>query len=390
MPIQYWAVPAKLSLDKVKKSAGDFQVASLTRMMNSTRIRAITMNAWEAKGRNKKTLVFCASVLHAHQLASDCSALGYRAEVIEGRTKNREEVLGRFRKGELDLLMNYGVLTEGFDDPSIECLLLARPTTSPLVYNQCLGRGLRPAPNKSGVTVIDIVDRSTHALQYGAGHLVDLPRNWNSMGRDPFREARAIAQIKVADPKAFLAMKQAQSLEEIQDLLMKLPPEVVFAGLEGEPIVRYQPANTACDADEATKHVRSILAQAGVTLRKYSMEPFQDGGAGGIFEITFRMPDIENEKYGYLKWHMERATGWKVRFTEPKTPRGRKSNPKALLRSMLPPDHEFENYRYDPEKKRIIAKISGLRNEDIEQVRVAFEAASGIELDIQGQLGFGF
>lgn len=63
------------------------------------------------------------------------------------------------------------------DDPSIECVLLARPTTSPLVYNQCLGRGLRPASNKTHCTVIDIIDRSTHQLQYGASQLADLPRD---------------------------------------------------------------------------------------------------------------------------------------------------------------------------------------------------------------------
>jgi hypothetical protein len=59
----------------------------------------------------------------------------------EGRTKERAVLLRRFDRCDYDVLFNYGVLTEGFDDPSIECLLLARPTTSPLVYNQCLGRG---------------------------------------------------------------------------------------------------------------------------------------------------------------------------------------------------------------------------------------------------------
>lgn len=114
--------------------------------------------------------------------------------MLDGRTKNREEILERFRRGDVDLLLNYGVLTEGFDDPGIQCVLLARPTTSPLVYNQCLGRGLRPAPNKTYCTVIDIIDRSTHQLQYGASELADLPRGWSSRGRDPFRESRAISR----------------------------------------------------------------------------------------------------------------------------------------------------------------------------------------------------
>lgn len=388
VPIQYWAVKAALSLDRVKRSGGDFQVGALSAVMDTPPVRALALRAWEGKANGRKTLVFCASVRHAHRLAADFTARGHRAEVIDGRTKNRAEILDLFRRGDVELLLNYGVLTEGFDDPGIQCILLARPTTSPLVYNQCLGRGLRPAPNKTHCTVIDIVDRSTHQLQYGASQLADLPRGWSSRGRDPFRESRAIAQIQVTDPEAFLAIRQAQSLEAIQDLLMALPPEVVIAGLDGEPVPRYDLVVSGCTEAQAKRRVRELLRQAGAVATKMILMPPGNGGPGRI-EITLPHAEVNNERYQYLQWHMERATGWRATYAEPKR-RTRRVNPRALLRSTLPEGYRIRGFDYDETANRIVVRIPGLSNEVLEEIRTAFEAASGIDLKIQGQLAFNF
>jgi len=388
VPIQYWGVKAALSLDRVKRSGSDFQVGALSAVMDTPPVRALTLRAWEGKANGHKTLVFCASVQHAHRLAADFTSRGHRTEVIDGRTKNREEVLDQFRRGDIDLLLNYGVLTEGFDDPSIQCVLLARPTTSPLVYNQCLGRGLRPAPNKTHCTVIDIIDRSTHQLQYGANQLADLPRSWNSRGRDPFRESRAISQIKVTDPEAFLAIKQAQSLEAIQDLLMALPSEVVLAGLDGEPVPRYDAVGSSCTEGQAKFRVRDLLKQAGTVITKMSLSPPRDGERGRI-EITLLHAAVNNERYRYLQWHLERTTGWCTTYAEPKR-RTRRINPRALLRSSLPEGYRIRGFDYDEAANRIVVQVPGLQQEVLEEICTAFEAASGIDLKIQGQLAFNF
>ena len=388
VPIQYWVVKAALSLDQVKRSGGDFQVGALSAVMDTPQVRALTLRAWEDKAKGRKTLVFCASVRHAHRLAADFASRGYRAEVLDGRTRNRDEILDRFRRGEVDLLLNYGVLTEGFDDPSIQCVLLARPTTSPLVYNQCLGRGLRPAPNKTHCTVIDIVDRSTHQLQYGASELADLPRGWSSRGRDPFRESRAIAEIKVTDPEAFLAIQRANDLEAIQDLLMALPAEVVVAGLDGEPVPRYEVVESMCSEGQAKNRVRELLKQSGAVATKMSLSPPRDGERGRM-EITLLHAEVNNERYQYLQWHLERATGWHTTYVEPKR-RTRRINPRALLRSSLPEGYRIREFDYDETANRIVVQVLGLQQEVLEEICTAFEAASGIDLKIQGQLAFNF
>jgi len=381
-----WGVKAALSLDQVKRSGGDFQVGALSAVMDTPHMRALTLRAWEGKAKGRKTLVFCASVRHAHQLAADFASRGHRTEVLDGRTRNREEILDRFRRGDVDLLLNYGVLTEGFDDPSIQCVLLARPTTSPLVYNQCLGRGLRPAPNKAHCTVIDIINRSTHQLQYGAIQLADLPRGWSSRGRDPFRESQAISQIEVTDPEAFLAIKRANSLEAIQDLLMALPSEVVIAGLDGEPVPRYDVVASGCTEAQAKSRVRDLLKQAGAVATKMIVSPPSNGERGRV-EITLLHAEISNERYQYLLWHMERATGWRTTYAEPRR-RARRVNPRALLRSTLPEGYRIREFDYDEAANRIVVQVPGLQKEVLEEICTAFETASGIDLKIQGQLAF--
>ena len=390
VPIKYWAVKAALSLDTVKMSGSDFQVGSLSRVMNTPRVRALTLAAWEARGKGQKTIVFCASVPHAHQLAADFASLGHRTEVIEGRTKDRKELLRRYHWEDFDVLFNYGVLTEGFDEPGIACVLLARPTTSPLVYNQCLGRGLRPAPGKTDCTVIDIVDRSTHQLQYGATQFAGLPRGWKSRGRDPFREARSLSAVRVTDPEVFMRLRQAQSLEQIQEMLMELPPESVMAGLDGEPVPRYTPVPAVVPAIRARELALSLLAKAGAPVAGISIGiPEAEDGEREQIQISLADPRVNNEKYDYLRWHVARATGLPVAYTPPPK-RYRQKNPRALLHSLLPEDLRITTFEFDEGSNTIHAQVSGLGNELRDQVRRSFETTTGLTLDLQGQLSFGF
>ena len=81
--------------------------------------RALAVKAWLEQGSGQRTLAFCAGVAHAEHLAQDFRALGVSAQRIDGKTKNRQELLQRFRAEELQVLTNYGVLTESFDDLAV-------------------------------------------------------------------------------------------------------------------------------------------------------------------------------------------------------------------------------------------------------------------------------
>ncbi|MCP4675543.1 MAG: DEAD/DEAH box helicase [Deltaproteobacteria bacterium] len=378
VPMKYFTVRSNLNLNRVKMSGGDFQVGALSKVMDAPTTRALTVKAWLEQGKEKKTLVFCAGVEHARHLSDDFNALGIRAEKIDGKTKNRGELLRLFMQGDIQVLTNYGVLTEGFDDPSVECILMVRPTTSPLVYTQCVGRGLRTAPEKATCTVIDIVDRSTHQLQYGATQMAGLSRKWRCSGGDPFRQARSMAGIKITSPEAFLRVRDATSMEEVQSVLMSLPPEVVVAGLDGEPVLRYTSPAEEISEEQAKKEALAILKQARVRGAKLVLED-------NILQVAFRSPETDNERYAYLKWHLSRVTGRIIVYKTP-TRKNRRSSPRALLRSMLPDGCHIADFTMSSPQNTITAIITGLTSHEGEEISDDFQSEYGMKLDLKGQM----
>lgn len=108
--------------------------------------------------RDRKTLAFGVNVAHAQQLAAAFGNAGFRAEAVWGAmpSAQRRDRIERFAAGDLDLLANCGVLTEGYDCPSVTALLMARPTRAIGLYVQMLGRGTRPHPGKMDCRVVDV------------------------------------------------------------------------------------------------------------------------------------------------------------------------------------------------------------------------------------------
>ncbi len=309
VPMNYFTIEASLGLGDVQlDQKGDFQTTLLGKIMNSPEMRALTLRACLEKALGKKTLAFCASVSHAQDLASDFNEAGMSAACITGQSHDRDANIQAFREGRIQVLTNFGVLTEGFDDPSIECVLLARPTTSPLVYSQCLGRGLRIHPAKTSCVVIDIVDRQRHQLQYNAFEAAGLQRSWRGSGKDPLREAEAIARIRVTDPQAFLKLKKALSLAETHKILMNLDPATVLAGIDGMPLLRYRAI-----AEEYNVSPEAKLSRAEGILRVAGWIPSALKISGDVLEALF-IDAREKGPSPYLAWHLEQATGFMLKY----------------------------------------------------------------------------
>jgi superfamily II DNA or RNA helicase len=107
----------------------------------------------------RPTLVFAASVEHAEQLAEAFCQCGIAARALSGRQSRskREQVFAQWRAGKIQMVCNCSLLTEGFDFPEIAALVIARPTRSPSLYMQMLGRGTRLAPDKQDCLVLDVM-----------------------------------------------------------------------------------------------------------------------------------------------------------------------------------------------------------------------------------------
>lgn len=112
--------------------------------------------------KGKHTVIFCASVDHAEEVANLFKNIGVRAEAVSGRlnSKKRQNILSDYENGEIDVLCACDLLNEGWDSPKTEVLFMARPTMSKTIYMQQLGRGTRKSEGKEYLMVFDFIDNA--------------------------------------------------------------------------------------------------------------------------------------------------------------------------------------------------------------------------------------
>ncbi|MEO8182749.1 MAG: hypothetical protein ABI895_28275 [Deltaproteobacteria bacterium] len=103
---------------------------------------------------------------------------------------------------------------------------------------------------------------------------------------------------------------------------------MVMAGLDGEPVLRYTPAPETCQISVAEAEVARLLRQAGVRGARLTIED-------AVVRITFRNPEVDNERYAHLKWHLARVSRRSIEYEVVEQKRKRQ-NPRAVLKSMLP------------------------------------------------------
>lgn len=148
-----------VDLDEMATRAGDYDEGELSDAMARADAPEHAVEAYRRHGEGRKTLVFTPSVELAYEMAGAFSAAGFPAAAVDGAVSadDRAAILARFRAGEIKVLANCALLTEGYDEPGVSCLILARPTKSRPLYMQMVGRGTRRAPDKTDCLVIDLV-----------------------------------------------------------------------------------------------------------------------------------------------------------------------------------------------------------------------------------------
>lgn len=127
----------------------------------------------------KKTVIFCASVDHAAEIAKLLRDSGVKAEAVSGRDRVevREKILKDYETGSTNVLCACDLLNEGWDSPHTTVLFMARPTMSKTIYLQQLGRGTRRCPGKEDLLVIDFVDNANmFNMPYSLHRVLDIAK----------------------------------------------------------------------------------------------------------------------------------------------------------------------------------------------------------------------
>jgi len=179
-------------LNEVRRLANDFDMEQVEAIMNRTIINERVVKEWLEKASDRKTVVFCSTIRHANALLNEFIANNINAEIVTGETPSNEraDILHSLEFGDVQVVINVAVLTEGFDAPPVSCIVLTRPCSYKSTMVQMIGRGLRIIDQEIHPGLIKkdciVLDFGTSILTHGAldenVNLDGAPENVNEAG----------------------------------------------------------------------------------------------------------------------------------------------------------------------------------------------------------------
>ena len=210
VPVRCIRIHTNIGMTKVRFNSVQYNIRDLDVKICVTERNQLIVDTWLDYVRDKRTVVFCASVKHAEQIAELFRAAGVAAIAVSGsmKTSERNEQLAKFASGEIKVLCACDLLNEGWDCPQTEVLFMARPTMSKVLYTQQLGRGMRTANGKDHLMVFDFVDNaSQYNMPYSLHRLFklkDYHAGGTVVGKKGQREAEEDLYRKGEKPDAVI------------------------------------------------------------------------------------------------------------------------------------------------------------------------------------------
>ncbi len=169
-----------LDLSQVKKSRGDYQAGDAGRALTDADAPHHIVAAWKRHAADRRTLVFVPTVATAEAVAAEFIGAGVTASFVSGALDldERRARLDAYADGRIQVMVNCMVLTEGYDNPRTDCVVMARPTRSRALYTQCVGRGTRRHPDKADLLVLDVVGVTEELSLVTIPSLFGIPEDW--------------------------------------------------------------------------------------------------------------------------------------------------------------------------------------------------------------------
>lgn len=266
--IKAQTIPLKLDMSGVGTQAGDYKAADVGHALDPYLDKIADEMRTYCAGR--KTVVFLPLIETSRRFCALLQARGIRAAEVNGNSDDRAEILADFAAGEYDVLCNSMLLTEGWDCPSVDCIVMLRPTKIRSLYCQCIGRGTRLAPGKDHLLVLDFLWHTTrHELCRPACLICESQEVADKMTENleqaeeamDLEDAEAIAQTDV------IAQREealAKMLEEQRHRKRALVDPLQFEySIQAEDLSSYVPAFPA-DMAPPTKKQLELLERRGI------------------------------------------------------------------------------------------------------------------------------
>ena len=261
--------PLEIDLSQVTVN-GDYQAGSLGTALDPYLPQIASEIAEHCRGR--RVLAFAPLIATSVRLVDALRAVGLRAREVNGKSDDRAAALAEFHRGEHDVLVNAMLLTEGYDEPAIDSVVVLRPTKVRSLYAQMVGRGTRPYPGKDHLLLLDFLwmserhelCRPAHLLAEDAAVARKMTQATEAAaGAECDIDADALAQAK-ADVVAEREEALAKQLAEMRHRKRSLVDPVQFAVSTGAAhLIDYQPAMPK-EAQPATPKQIEKLAEVGI------------------------------------------------------------------------------------------------------------------------------
>lgn len=276
--IKALTIPLSLDLSNVSMSAGDFKASDVGTALDPYLEQIADEMVKQCADR--KTVVFLPLVKTSQKFRDILNAKGFRAAEVNGESKDRSEVLEDFEKDRYNVLCNSMLLTEGWDCPSVDCVVVLRPTKVRALYSQMVGRGTRLHPGKEELLLLDFLwHTERHELCRPAHLICETPEVAQKMVENMEEQTGVMLDLEDMEVKAtedVVAQREealAKQLEEMRKRKRKLVDPLQFEmSIHAEDLSNYVPNFGWEMAPASDKQIKA--------LEKYGILPDEIANAG--------------------------------------------------------------------------------------------------------------
>lgn len=263
-PIKALTIPLELDLSAVSMQSGDFKASEVGTALDPYLEQiADEMLKYCA---DKKTVVFLPLVKTSQKFRDILNEKGFKAAEVNGDSKDRAEILDDFSKGKYNVLCNSMLLTEGWDEPSVDCIVVLRPTKVRSLYSQMVGRGTRLYPGKEDLLLLDFLwHTERHELCHPASLICENEEVAKKMTENMEIAAGTAIDIEEAEEKAasdVVAQREealAKQLEEMRRRKRKLVDPLQFEmSIQAEDLSTYIPSFGWEMAPPSNKQIKAL------------------------------------------------------------------------------------------------------------------------------------
>lgn len=247
-PIKALTIPLQLDLSGVSMQSGDFKAGDIATALDPYLYQIA--DEMEKYCKDRKTVVFLPLVKTSQKFQEVLNEKGFRAAEVNGESKDRAEVLEAFDRGDSNVLCNSMLLTEGWDCPSVDCVIVLRPTKVRSLYSQMVGRGTRLCEGKDHLLLLDFLwHTERHELCHPADLICEKKEVARKMTENLEGSAGCPVDLEEAEKRAsedVIAEREeslAKQLAEMKNRKKKLVDPLQFEmSIQAEDLAGYVPA----------------------------------------------------------------------------------------------------------------------------------------------------